>query len=239
MFKKALGKLKSVTRKNYARFQARKAIRAGMFKGIDLQALEELRKKFDDHQYRKYQDRFEHSLVRNAERVYTLELQKSKGLRILDLGCGFGYFMLGAKYLGHHPVGLDLSDPYFNEVTRILGLQKVVHRIEPFQPLPDLPGGPFNLVTAFATMFDNAGLEGQWGLKEWKYFLRDLRRSMAPGCLLHFKFNQYKGPGTKTGIGCRTVTPELWEFFQSLGGKFDKRTMQIHDAPSRLDRIPD
>jgi SAM-dependent methyltransferase len=237
MLKKALGKLKSVTRKNLARFQARKAIRAGMFKGIDLPALQALREKFDDHQYRKYQDRFEHSLIRNAERVFTLELQKSKGLRILDLGCGFGYFMYGARHLGHHPVGLDLSDPYFNEVTRILGLEKVVHRIEPFQPLPDLPGGPFNLVTAFATMFDNAGLDKQWTVKEWTYFLRDLKRFMAPGCLLHFKFNQYIGPGTSTGIGCRTVTPELWKFFEALGGKFDKRTMQVHDAPARLAQL--
>lgn len=237
MFKKAWGKLKSVTGKNLNRFQARRAIRNGMFEGIDLKALEALRAKFGDHHCRKYQDRFEHSLIRNAERVFKLGLDKSKSLRILDLGCGFGYFMYGAKQFGHRPLGLDVPDPYLGEVTKVLGLEKVVHRIEPLQPLPELPGGPFNLVTAFATMFDMAGFEGQWGLKEWKYFLKDLKRFMAPGCMIHFKFNQYIGPGTQTGIGCRTVTTELWDFFHAMGAKFDKRTMQIHDAPTQIDKI--
>ena len=236
MFKKAMGKLKSVTQKNLNRFQARRAIRKGMFKGIDVQAMEELRSKFDGHSCRKYQDRFEHSLIRNAERVYKLQLDKSKGLRIFDIGCGFGYFMYAATQLGHQPVGLDIDDPYLGQVTTLLGLKKVVHRIEPMQPLPQIPGGPFDLVTAFATMFDRAGFEGQWGLKEWTYFLKDLKRFMAPGCLIHFKFNQYIGPGTQTGIGCRTVTTELWDFFHSLGAKFDKRTMQIKDAPAQIEK---
>lgn len=237
MFKKAWGKLKSVTGKNLNRFQARRAIRKGMYKGIDLKAMEELRSKFDDHSCRKYQDRFEHSLIRNAERVFKLELDTAKPLRIFDIGCGFGYFIYGAKQFGHHPIGLDIPDPYLGQVTKLLGLEKVVHRIEPFQPLPQIPGGPFNLVTAFATMFDRAGHDGQWGVKEWTYFLKDLKRFMAPGCLIHFKFNQYVGPGTQSGIGCRTVTTELWEFFHSMGAKFDKRTMQIADAPAAIDKI--
>jgi SAM-dependent methyltransferase len=237
MFKKAMGKLKSVTQKNLNRFQARRAIRKGMFKAIDVKAMEELRSKFDGHGCRKYQDRFEHSLIRNAERAYRLELDKSKGLRIFDLGCGFGYFMYAAKQLGHSPVGLDVDDPYLGQVTTLLGLKKVVHRIEPFQALPQIPGAPFDLVTAFATMFDRAGFEGQWGVKEWQFFLKDLKRFMAPGCLIHFKFNQYIGPGTQSGIGCRTVTTELWEFFHSLGAKFDKRTMQIKNAPAAIEKI--
>jgi SAM-dependent methyltransferase len=237
MFKKAMGKLKSVTQKNLNRFQARRAIRKGMFKGIDVRAMEELRSKFDDHSCRKYQDRFEHSLIRNAERAFKLELDRSKGLRIFDVGCGFGYFMYAAKQLGHQPVGLDIDDPYLGQVTKLLGLEKVVHRIEPFKPLPEIPGGPFDLVTAFATMFDRAGFEGQWGLKEWQYFLKDLKRFMAPGCLIHFKFNQYIGPGTQSGIGCRTVTTELWDFFHSMGATFDKRTMQIKDAPAQIDKL--
>ena len=237
MLKKALGKLKSVTQKNLNRFQARRAIGKGMFNGIDVKAMEELRSKFDDHSCRKYQDRFEHSLIRNAERAYKLQLDKSKGLRIFDIGCGFGYFMFAAKQLGHLPIGLDVDDPYLGQVTTLLGLKKVVHRIEPFQALPQIPGGPFDLVTAFATMFDRAGFEGQWGLKEWQFFLKDLKRFMAPDCLIHFKFNQYIGPGTQSGIGCRTVTTELWDFFHSLGAKFDKRTMQIKGAPAQIDKV--
>lgn len=237
MLKKALGKLKSVTRKNLNRFQARQAIRRGMFKGIDRKAMEALREKHDGHAFRKYQDRFEHSLIRNAERVYALGLHESVRLRILDLGCGFGYFLYGAKHLGHEVVGLDVEDSYMQAVTDLLGLRKVLHTIQQFQPLPDIPGGPFDRITAFATMFDRAGLDGQWTRKEWTFFLKDLRRFMAPGCVMHIKFNQYVGPGCRSGIGCRTVTDELWHFFQSLGGTFDKRFLKIPDAPARIEQL--
>ena len=234
MFKKAIGKLKHVTRKNLNRFLARQAIRKGMYKDIDRASLEKLRENFDGHGYRKYQDRFEHSLIRNAERVFTLGLHQGPPQRIFDIGCGFGYFMYAAEQFGHKTVGVDLPDPYLKEVTDLLGLKKVLHRIEPFQPLPDLPGAPFDMVTAFATCFDSAGFDGQWGVKEWQYFMKDLKRFMAPGCLVHFKFNQYTGGGSKSGIGCRTVPTDLWEYFHSVGGIFDKRTMQLHNAPSKL-----
>jgi len=237
MLKKAIGKLKSVTRKNLCRFQARQAIRKGMFKSIDRQGMLDLREKFQGHAFRKYEDRFDHSLIRNAERVYTLGLHEGPKLRILDLGCGFGYFLLGAKHFGHEVVGLDVDDPYMLAVTNLFGLRKVLHTINPFQPLPDIPGGPFDRVTAFATMFDRAGVDGQWGRKEWTFFLKDLRRFMAPGCVLHIKFNQYVGPGTKSGIGCRAVTTDLNEFFQSLGGTFDKRFLRILDAPAAIGKL--
>ena len=42
MLKKALGKLKSVTKKNLCRFQARQAIRKGMFDGISMRLLDVL-----------------------------------------------------------------------------------------------------------------------------------------------------------------------------------------------------
>jgi SAM-dependent methyltransferase len=237
VFKKAWRKLNSVTRKNLARFQARKAIRNGMYDGIDRKAMAALREDQDASIFKKYQDRFEHSLIRNAERVYTLGLHEGPKLRILDVGCGFGYFLYGAKHFGHDVVGLDLDDPYLLRVTNLLGLKKVIHRIEPLQPLPELPG-PFDRITAFATCFDQAGFDGQWGVKEWIYFLKQLRRFMAPGCIIHFKFNQYVGPGTKSGIGCKVVTPELLELFEGLGGTFDKRFYRLPDAPAAIAKLP-
>ncbi len=238
MLKKALGKLKSVTRKNLNRLRARQAVKKGMFKDIDRKGMLALKEKFSDHIYRKYEKKFDHSLIRNAERVFNLGLDKERSLRILDLGCGFGYFLLGARHFGHSVVGLDLDDAYFLAITNLFKIPKVLHAIEAFQPLPDIPGGPFDRVTAFATMFDNAGHPGQWGRKEWIYFLKDLRRFMAPRCALHIKFNQYTGPGTRSGIGCRPVPSDLWQFFLDLGGEFDKRFYRLPDAPARIDTVP-
>ncbi|HEV3029959.1 MAG TPA: methyltransferase domain-containing protein [Planctomycetota bacterium] len=234
MLKKLIGKLKSVTRKNLARVRARSAVKKGLFAAIDVREMAAIRKKYDGSPFRKYHDKMEHSFVRNAERVFTIGLHQSPGLRILDIGCGFGYFMYAAERFGHRTVGVDLPDPYLQEVTDLLGLKKVLHRIEPFQPLPELPGGPFDLITAFATCFDSAGFNGQWGVKEWQYFMKDLKRFMAPGCRMHFKFNQYTGGGSKSGIDCRSVPTDLGDYFHSLGGVFDKRTLRIPDAPSKL-----
>jgi hypothetical protein len=60
---------------------------------------------------------------------------------------------------------------------------------------------------------------------------------MAPNCVLHIKFNQYVGAGTKSGIGCRTVPTELWEFFQSLGGTFDKRFCRLADIRAAVSKL--
>jgi cyclopropane fatty-acyl-phospholipid synthase-like methyltransferase len=238
MIRKVIKKIKSVARKNLNRIRARKAIKKGMFKGIDRDAMKALREKHGDHLYRKYEDKFDHSLVRNAERVYALGLDQGPPLRILDIGCGFGYFLYGARHFGHQVVGLDIADPYFQGITDLFGLKKVVHTIKPFQPLPELPVAPFDRVTAFATMFDNAGYDGQWGRKEWVYFLKDLRRFMAPDCVLHFKFNQYKGGGAKSGADCQTVPDEIRDLFLSMGGVFDKRFLRVDAAPAKIDRLP-
>jgi cyclopropane fatty-acyl-phospholipid synthase-like methyltransferase len=220
-------RLKSVSRRGIHRFRAKRAVRAGLFRGIDFEQMTAIRKNYDAHPFTKYHDKFQHSLIRNAERIFALGLDQSSGLRILDIGCGFGYFMYAARQFGHRPIGLDQDDPYFNEVTGLLGLRKVLHTIAPYQPLPEIPDGPFDLITAFATCFDRAGEEGQWGPKEWAFFVRDLTRFMAPSCLLHIKFNQYVGTAHPRSFECRPVPDDLLEYFQSMGATFDKRAMQI------------
>lgn len=234
MLQRFAERLKSVSRRGIARFRAKRAVRSGLFRGIDFEAMTAVRKRYDGHPFTKYHDKFEHSLIRNAERIFALGLDKRRGLRILDIGCGFGYFMYAAQQFGHHPIGLDQDDPYFNEVTRLLGLKKVLHTIAHHEPLPEIPGGPFDLITAFATCFDRAGEDGQWGAKEWEFFLKDLTRFMAPGCLLHIKFNQYVGTARARSFECRPVPDDLLAYLRALGASFDKRAMQIPNAPMRV-----
>jgi len=234
MLQRFFEKVKSVSRRNISRFRAKRAVRAGLFQGINVEAMAAIRKRYESHPFKKYHDKFEHSLIRNAERIFALGLDKSRGLRILDIGCGFGYFMYAAQQFGHHPIGLDQDDPYFNEITQLLGLRKVIQTIVPNEPLQDIPGGPFDLITAFATCFDSAGQRGQWGPKEWEFFLKDLRRFMAPSCLLHIKFNQYAGTAHPRSFESRPVPDDLLQYLRSIGGRFDKRAMQIPNAPLRI-----
>ena len=45
----------------------------------------------------------------NRERVQDLKLHRSEPKRVLDLGCGGGFFLFIAKNLGHSVLGLDIE----------------------------------------------------------------------------------------------------------------------------------
>ncbi len=74
----------------------------------------------------------------NIRRIRQLELDLSRPRRILDLGCGAGYFLYIAQLLGHSGLGLDMDRlAMFREITRLLGVRRVFQRIQAFRPLPE------------------------------------------------------------------------------------------------------
>jgi ribosomal protein L11 methylase PrmA len=87
----------------------------------------------------------------NIRRAQELRLTvRKKPLTIFDLGSGGGYFLLVARHLGHSGLGLDLEDPaMFGELFDLFDLQRIMWRIEPFHPLPDV-AQRFDLVTCFS-----------------------------------------------------------------------------------------
>ena len=102
----------------------------------------------------------------NIRRIREIELDLTRPKRVLDLGCGAGYFLHIAQLLGHEGLGLDLDDlPMFAEITRLLGVRRVISRIEPLTPLPDL-GGRFDLITAFMICFNNHKQPNLWDVPE-------------------------------------------------------------------------
>jgi SAM-dependent methyltransferase len=158
----------------------------------------------------------------NVKRVRDLRLRKAPPrLRILDIGCGSGYFLHIAKCLGHDVLGIDIDkEPIFRETMALLGLRRVTHRIEPFQPLPDT-GAPFDLITAHMTRFNWHDDETPWGPSEWEFFLNDLASRLTPGGRLQFDLNALPDG--------RHMEPELRQFFLSRGARIDRR--RIHLKP--------
>lgn len=152
----------------------------------------------------------------NVKRVRDLRLMKAPPrLRILDLGCGSGYFLHIAQCLGHDVLGLDLdAEPVFNETLRLLGIPRIVHAILAFQPLPDC-GAPFDLITAHMTCFNRRADGSHWGVEEWEYFLRDASSRLTPTGRLQFDLNVLPDG--------RHMTSELKEFFLAKGARIDRR----------------
>lgn len=150
----------------------------------------------------------------NIRRIRQIELDLSRPKRILDLGCGAGYFLHIAQLLGHSGLGLDMDRlSMFREITRLLGVRRVVQRIEAFQPLPDF-GQKFDVITAFMICFNNHKMPDLWQVPEWEFFLDDLAKHLTPRGRVWLELNQeYDGT---------FYTPELKALFQKRGARINE-----------------
>ena len=145
----------------------------------------------------------------NIRRIREVELDLSRPKHILDLGCGAGYFLYIAQLLGHSGVGLDIDRlPMFREMTHLLGVRRVVQRIEAFRPLPDL-GRKFDLITAFMICFNNHKMPDLWKVPQWQFFIDDLAKHLTPRGRVWLELNQEYDE--------TFYTPELKELFQKRG----------------------
>lgn len=131
----------------------------------------------------------------NIERAQDLRLDRAAPLRILDLGCGAGYFLYVCSQFGHDAIGLDLDEnPLYRETIAQLGARRVIWRIEPFVPLPEFDG-KFDLVASHCVCFQKLERLSEekwshWGVPEWTFFLDDMRtRILKPGGRLLLDFN--------------------------------------------------
>jgi SAM-dependent methyltransferase len=151
--------------------------------------------------------------------VRSLRLDRGPKLSILDIGSGAGYFLFVLKHLGHEVFGLDLDEPqFYGEMFGLLGLERVIWRIEAFQPLPSI-ARKFDLITAFAICFNGHGSDKVWGPKEWEFFLNDLN-------------NRYLNPRGRVVLALNPepygrYTPELRDFFIRRGGAIERNRILI------------
>ena len=150
----------------------------------------------------------------NKRRIRQLELDLARPKRILDLGCGAGYFLYIAQLLGHSGVGLDMDRlPMFREITRLLSVRRVVQQIHAFRPLQNFDQ-KFDVITAFMICFNNHKMPGLWGVPEWEFFLDDLAKHLTPRGRVWLELNQEYDE--------TFYTAELKEFFEKRGAKIDE-----------------
>jgi len=165
-------------------------------KSVDSVAVAELRRRLapiyqkDPASAAKYAN-LHHWLLFNALRVADLELDTTaSGLRILDIGCGPGYFVALTRALGHQCYGVDAPDAYLSAVeqevyatlTKALHCQDAVSPllIERFKPMP-FRDQPFDCITAFWICFNRHRQPDEWGVEEWRFFSEDALGCVRPG----------------------------------------------------------
>jgi SAM-dependent methyltransferase len=173
----------------------------------------------------------------NVEYAQDLWLDRTPPLRILDLGCGAGYFLYVCRFFGHEGLGLDTDEePLFRGTTALLNVRRVIARIYPNVPLPDL-GEKFDLVTAHRVCFHRvarAAANGEWkewASADWKCFINDIRtRFLKPRGRLLLDFNPRPD-------GSSFFTKELRACFLSEGARIFRSKALLAADPNQRPRF--
>jgi|GEM_PF-1112315 len=152
--------------------------------------------------------------------------------RVLDIGCGAGFFLFIAQLHGYDCLGLDVGDvPLYDETLAILGVRRIDARVEAFASLPSFPHA-FDLITAFGMVF-NRTERGTWEAPEWEFFLDDARRLLAPGGRLYLMPNPLGKEDRGSGPS-KILTPGVRRLFLGRGAHIDRHTVLFPPlAPAR------
>ncbi len=190
--------------------------------GIDPEGFNRIRQRYGvvrpSHEWPKYLELGKWMQI-NLRRVEELGLDYGFRKRILDIGCGTGYFLHICRFLGHNVVGLDVDIlPMYGEMMQLLGLKRIVWEVKPFRPLLDL-GGRFDLITCFMICFNGHKSEAVWGSAEWRFFLDDLESRLRPGGRVQLQFNR-ENDG-------QYFDESLRHFFVERGAVIDKLRVTI------------
>ena len=187
-----------------------------MVRELESKGFERIRSKYanpdDKKGWPKYVDA-KHRLELAIKQARSVQLDRRKPLRILDIGSGAGYFLFVCKQLGHKVMGLDLDwPPMYTEMFEMMEMPRCVWRIEPFQRLPDL-GSRFDFLTGFAVCFNSHGSDHVWSVGEWEFFFDDVEKNvLSKSGEIYFELNP-----EPWGY----VTPELGEFFRRRGAQVE------------------
>ncbi|MCB2096785.1 MAG: class I SAM-dependent methyltransferase [Parvularculaceae bacterium] len=158
----------------------------------------------------------------NARRLADIPVGRSPPcLRLLDIGCGAGYFLFIARALGHDAVGLDVPDtPFYEEMIALLDVPRVMHRVKAFEALPDELRG-YDVVSAHMTCFNRLPDRSHWRGEEWAFFVDDAKSRLNPGGTIQLHLNKLEDG--------RAMTPEVEIFFRKNGFVIDRARAVFRD----------
>ena len=135
----------------------------------------------------------------NVARIGALALHKEPPLRILDIGCGPGYFLAAARACGHDCRGVDAPPGILTEVEQRVYAELVAALqcsafvspllIERYVAMTIAPRN-LDLITAFWVCFNRHRQADEWSVSEWQFFVEDALLHLREGGLLHLELNE-------------------------------------------------
>mgnify|MGYP000863188098 CR=1 FL=1 len=127
----------------------------------------------------------------NLKRIYLLNLHKKNTQSVLDLGAGAGYFAYLCQKYGHNVIALDMdNNPMYNSIIKLLGINRINHKISFGQAIPLDNNLKFNLITAFMICFNNHKQKDLWHVEEWDWFIKHLFTRLQPDGEIFLSFNE-------------------------------------------------
>jgi len=145
-------------------------------------------------------------------------------LRILDLGCGGGYFVATCRYLGHACHGTEVPASRLSAATcaaydEVAGALRVAPTIELLISafariaVPAIVPRSYDLITAHKICFNDHMRAHPWAVPQWKFFVTDACRYLAPGGRLVLELNEHVARyGSR-----RWYDAELASYFAAVG----------------------
>ena len=167
----------------------------------------------------------------NVARIGRLELYDAPPLRLMDIGCGPGYFLAAARVCGHEAHGIDapanilsaVENRTYSELLAALRITPFVSPllIERYVPLAS-PLRDLDLITAYWICFNRHRQDDEWGADEWRFFIDDALSNLRSGGMLHLELNANP---ERYGALQWYDKPTL-DFFQSVGA-VDRNVVRI------------
>lgn len=121
--------------------------------------------------------------------------------RILDLGCGGGYFVAVCRHLGHSCAATEVPASRLSSATAVAygavrGALRIGAAIDlaiaakrPIE-VPGIEAQGYDLITAHKICFNGHLRPTVWGMPEWRFFVTDICRFLVPGGRLVLELNE-------------------------------------------------
>ena len=114
------------------RFLAIRREARAIVENVDHDKFEELQKRYEGktkatYPWVRYLE-LELHFRREVFRAFKLKLDRTSARRVLDLGTGPGYFPLVCRHYGHDCIGVDIEQPLFGRIAKIIQVDRRILR---------------------------------------------------------------------------------------------------------------